>query len=419
MSEALEHPFDRFGRKILEKKIALTFYDNEIVLRGALKKALGSKEQNNYREEFVALDRDDVPYGWNRQKEFDYYYTPNSQNIISILRAKSANPKITFTESFAIFINKKIKQAQSMKEGFDKVKGLTLNDEEAIKSLPDLCEKRIPDFLHQKIASYYGANLNQCGLLEEQGLGKTKTAIETFVVKKEAGLVDRLLVVGPLSVINRNGWGKQIRAYAPEDYDYIFVRGTQEEKIEILSGAKAEYDIYLVNYEGMFNIQDEILSWVDDRTMIVLDESSKIKNFYANRTKLCIELGKLTEHKMILTGTPITQNAHDIFAQFYFLDGGDTFGTSYEHFLTKFFKKVGFKYFASKVQLQLIHDLIFEKSVRFTKDVLKDLPEKTYQVREVEMTPLQEKFYHAILKQEMIKLAALGGNLKQIGRAHV
>lgn len=406
-----EHPFesyrDRLGRNILEKKITFYFRDNEIVCRGALKKSLGDKETNNYREEFVALDRDDVPYGWSRQKEYDYFYTPNSVNIISILRAKSTNPKIIFTESFAMFVVKKFKEARSMADGLEQVKGLSLEDEEKIKALPDISDKRVPDFLHQKIASRYGYYLNQCGLLEEQGLGKTKTAIETFVAKKEAGLVDRCLVVGPLSVINRNGWGKQIKQYAPEDYHTIFVRGTQEEKVEIISGSHSEYDFYLINYEGLANIKDEILSWVDDRTMIVLDESSKIKNFYANRTKNVIELGKLTPYKMILTGTPITQNAHDIFSQFYFLDGGDTFGTSYEHFLDRYFKKKGFKYYASKVQLEQIHDLIFDKSVRFTKDVIKDMPDKTYQVREVLMTPLQEKFYHAILRQEMIRLESL------------
>jgi hypothetical protein len=120
--------------------------------------------------------------------------------------------------------------------------------------------------------------------LEEQGLGKTKTAIETFAAKKEAGLVDRCLVVGPLSVINKNGWGKQIKQFAPEDYHAIFVRGSQEEKVEILSGAHSSYDFYLINYEGLTNVLDELLVWVDDRTMVILDESVRLK------TSMLIEL---------------------------------------------------------------------------------------------------------------------------------
>jgi len=411
METVTQHPFetyrDRLGRNVIDKKITFYFINGEIVLRGAIKKAVGTKELNNYREEFIALDMGDVPNGWHSRKDFDFFYTPTNINLARILNAKTLDNKIIFSQSFAMYLVKKIKQAQESEAGLNQVRGLTLDDEEKIKALPDVSEKRVPDFLHQKIASRYGFYLHQCGLLEEQGLGKTKTAIETFVAKKEAGLVDRCLVVGPLSVINRNGWGKQIGQYAPEDYSTIFVRGKPEEKIDILSGDHSEYDFYLINYEGLLNIHDEILSWVDDRTMIILDESSKIKNFYAYRTKMCIELGKLTPYKMILTGTPITQNAHDIFSQFYFLDGGDTFGTSYERFLNNFFQKKGFKYYASKASLQRIHELIYDKSVRFTKDVIKDLPPKTYQVREVEMTPLQEKYYLAIQRQEMIRLASL------------
>ena len=353
-----QHPFnayrDAMGRNVIEKKITFAFLDNEIVCRGAVKVARGNKETNNYREEFLALDPYEVPSGWHSRKEFDFFYTPNAVNLVNIMTAKIHNPRIMFAQSFAIFMNRKIKQSIQARDGLLQVKDLKLENEDEIKALPDLIEKRVPDFLHQKIASRYAYYLPQCGLLEEQGLGKTKTAIETFVAKKEEGIVDRCLVIGPLSVINRNGWYKQIKLYAPEHYTATFVRGKPEEKIELINGDKSEYDFYLLNYEGIANIKDDLLSWVDDRTMIILDESSKIKNFHANRTKNCIALGQLTPHKMILTGTPITQNAHDIFSQFYFLDNGDTFGTSYEKFLDKFFKKQGFKYYISKKNLEQI-----------------------------------------------------------------
>jgi SNF2 family DNA or RNA helicase len=52
---------------------------------------------------------------------------------------------------------------------------------------------------------------------------------------------------------------------------------------------------------------------------IVVDESLKIKNWDAKRTKRLIELGKLCEYKMILNGTPISRNILDIWAQMEFL----------------------------------------------------------------------------------------------------
>lgn len=55
------------------------------------------------------------------------------------------------------------------------------------------------------------------------------------------------------------------------------------------------------------------------RACIVVDESLKIKNWDAKRTKRIIELGKLVEYKLVLNGTPISRNLLDAWAQFQFL----------------------------------------------------------------------------------------------------
>lgn len=52
---------------------------------------------------------------------------------------------------------------------------------------------------------------------------------------------------------------------------------------------------------------------------IIVDESLKIKNWDAKRTKRVIELGKMVEYKLILNGTPISRNLLDVWAQFEFL----------------------------------------------------------------------------------------------------
>jgi len=52
---------------------------------------------------------------------------------------------------------------------------------------------------------------------------------------------------------------------------------------------------------------------------IVVDESLKIKNWDAIRTKRIIELGKLAQYKLVLNGTPISRNLLDVWAQMEFL----------------------------------------------------------------------------------------------------
>jgi len=55
------------------------------------------------------------------------------------------------------------------------------------------------------------------------------------------------------------------------------------------------------------------------KCFLVVDESLKIKNYSAIRTKRIIELGKYCDYKLILNGTPITRNVLDLWAQFQFL----------------------------------------------------------------------------------------------------
>lgn len=52
---------------------------------------------------------------------------------------------------------------------------------------------------------------------------------------------------------------------------------------------------------------------------LLIDESIKIKNFDAKRTKRLLELSKKAEYKLILNGTPITRNLLDLWSQFEFL----------------------------------------------------------------------------------------------------
>lgn len=52
---------------------------------------------------------------------------------------------------------------------------------------------------------------------------------------------------------------------------------------------------------------------------LVVDESLKIKNWTAKRTKRIVELGKLAEYKIILNGTPVSRNLLDLWSQMEFL----------------------------------------------------------------------------------------------------
>lgn len=54
-------------------------------------------------------------------------------------------------------------------------------------------------------------------------------------------------------------------------------------------------------------------------TFLIVDESIKIKNWEAIRTKRILELAKFCEYKLVLNGTPITRNLLDVWSQIEFL----------------------------------------------------------------------------------------------------
>ena len=385
-----------------ERKSIAQYRDDQVIFKGFIKYKQHASDEIVYDY----YPPNEVPQGYYKRKEYEYFYQPNVTTLISFLRYKAHNKTFGLGASFCVWAKNKIDATKSYSEAIDKVKDISIVDVDKVKALPDLATLRVPDRLHQKITSYWGYNLPHSCIFNEQGLGKTKSAIDIYDYKKSKYLVNRCLIIAPLSVMGDEGWPKQVIEYS-KNPSSIIVRGTKEEKLAILNGDNGEYDFYIINYEGLANIIEELEAWVDNSCMIVLDESSKIKNYASKRAKHCIRLGKKTIHKNIMSGTPITQNAHDIFAPFLFLDNGDTFGTSYEKFLETYFYRDGWSWGINKFELARISKKIFEKGVRFTKREATDLPEKTYTVRECQMTEVQKEYYKTILQQELIRLSEL------------
>lgn len=124
--------------------------------------------------------------------------------------------------------------------------------------------------------------------------------------------------------------------------------GKTRSTMELIKSTPCNYVLWLTPFQTKENLQAEINKWgglpaeldiigtetisSSSRTylslveklqqrnaFIVVDESLKIKNWEAQRTKRIIELGKLCEYKMILNGTPVSRNLLDVWAQMEFL----------------------------------------------------------------------------------------------------
>lgn len=139
-------------------------------------------------------------------------------------------------------------------------------------------------------------------LFMEPGTGKTRTAYE--LIKSVPG-IDYVLYLAPYQTINRENYEETVCA-----------------EIDRCGGFDMEHDF--IGIESLSNsnrIFLEIYSKLEKASnpFIVCDESLKIKNWTAKRTKRIVELGLLAQFKLILNGTPISRNLLDMWAQMEFL----------------------------------------------------------------------------------------------------
>ena len=71
-------------------------------------------------------------------------------------------------------------------------------------------------------------------------------------------------------------------------------------------------------------------------SMMVVDESTTIKNPKAARTKSIIKIGMLARYKRILTGEPVTRSPLDLYTQFNFLNDAGLGFSSYYTFRNRY-----------------------------------------------------------------------------------
>jgi SNF2 family DNA or RNA helicase len=131
-------------------------------------------------------------------------------------------------------------------------------------------------------------------LFMEPGTGKTRTAYE--LVRSVDGC-DYILWLTPFQT--KDNLRQELYKWG--------ATGIRIEGIESLSSSDR---IFL-------ELQRELHA--ASRPFIVVDESLKIKNWDAIRTKRIIELGRVAEYKLILNGTPLSRNILDLWAQMDFL----------------------------------------------------------------------------------------------------
>jgi SNF2 family DNA or RNA helicase len=255
-------------------------------------------------------------------------------------------------------------------------------------------------FKHQRQSLTEGAKPHNFAYFMEMGTGKTKVAIDNAAYLFQDKRIDYAFVIAPNSVYQN--WKKEIDIHCPEETN-IYIWKVSKDKTFKMDPNKLTF--VLMNVEALSHASGK--KWLQSklqkhgmRSMIILDESTSIKNLKASRTKAIIKLGELARFKRILTGSPITKSPLDLFSQCAFLDKKLL---GYENF-TVFKSKYAVMYSIERggysiqipkyyVNLEELEFKLKNFSYRVRKKDCLDLPEKMYVQRYVDMPEEQQQAY--------------------------
>jgi superfamily II DNA or RNA helicase len=253
----------------------------------------------------------------------------------------------------------------------------------------ELRDYQVEGFIWLSRLAHWGAGA--C-LADDMGLGKTVQAIAVMLDRAAAG---PCLVVAPTSVCPN--WEAEIARFAPTLRTHRLP--PTDDRAALIGGLGAQ-DVLICSY-GLLHQSAETLSECDWQ-MVVLDEAQAIKNADTKRAQAVQSLR--AGFRLALTGTPVENYLDELWSLFSFVNPG-VLGS-----------RDGFqRRFAGPIERnkdvharQALRALIRPFLLRRTKAVvLSELPPRTEQTLNVEMTEAERAFYEALRQRSLERIAAL------------
>lgn len=279
----------------------------------------------------------------------------------------------------------------------------------------------------QKVGVEFLTTADSALLTDEMGTGKTIQMLSTLRYKL-AGKEPALVIV-PNTV--KGNWAKEAKTWYPEATPYV-VQGTAVARRKILTAAQADSSaLVIINFESVrlhtntagfgsialkrcekhggqkgttitpakCEVHEKELNNIPFAAVVV-DEAHRIKDGKALQTRSVWAVGHQpsVRHRYAMTGTPIANNAGDLWALMHFVSPLEypTKSKFVDRYCTVSFNSVGAMEIgglnpATKEELYKFLNPRMRRTLK--SDVLNQLPEKVFTTVNVGMTTAQAKMY--------------------------
>jgi len=275
------------------------------------------------------------------------------------------------------------------------LKKLNINVPSPIQGQYKWTGKHVP-FDHQKKTSAFFTMNRKSFCFNEQGTGKTASAIWAADFLLNQGKINRVLVICPLSIMD-SAWREDLFTFAPHRSVDIAHGASKKRKAIIEQGA----DFVIINYDGVDIVSEEIAKGGFD--LIIVDEATHYKNAQSKRWKTLKRLIKDDTWLWMMTGTPAAQSPLDAYGLAKLIDASAVprfFGSFRDMVMRKITQ---FRWIVKPEATDLVFNVL-QPAIRFTKEECLDLPDMTYVKRKVELTRQQQKYYDLLKKKLTMKI---------------
>lgn len=263
-------------------------------------------------------------------------------------------------------------------------------------------------FPYQREAVDAIKDLKYAAIFHEQGLGKTKIAIDLMLYWLANTSVDCVLIVTKKQLVSN--WLREFKTHTAMTPAVLNTDDTNNHYVFC-----GPYRAIVTNFEILETEKEQMILFLKTRNVaIIIDESTKIKNPESKLSKTFFKLSPLFKRRVIMTGTPVANRPYDIWSQIYFLDHGKSLGTDFKKFkretnLSNNLAGDEEKQEKFEENVSHIFDKIDKFSVRETKSSgIVTLPDKVYITESVKMSGPQLNLYNKVCEELQVEVLKNG-----------
>ncbi|MFN5117807.1 MAG: DEAD/DEAH box helicase [Cyanobacteriota bacterium] len=252
-------------------------------------------------------------------------------------------------------------------------------------------------FDHQRETAAYLSLRPRAFCFNEAGTGKTSAAIWSADYLMRLGLIKRVLVICPLSIMF-SAWQADIFKTTMHRTAAV-AHGDKHKRAKIINSA---YDFVIINFDGVGVVREEIAAAKFD--LIIVDEANAYKTVSTVRWKTLAKLITPQTWLWMMTGTPASQSPVDAYGLAKMISPERV-----PKFVTAWRDKVmiqasRFKWMPKSTAKDEVFSAL-QPAIRFSKAECLDLPDVTYQTRDIPLSGQVQKYYKELKNQLLIEAA--------------